>query len=93
MVRVFSNYWFWALAAIVAVELALSAWFLRARADHHQDIKGPCFDECLGTWLPMMFLGFLLFAWPVVSIVVAAFVRVVFGACVRAWKIINSRPT
>jgi hypothetical protein len=54
--------------------------FFSARAAYRQDLKGPCFDECLGTFLGMVWWGFWIFAWPFVALILAALARGVWAA-------------
>ena len=61
------------LIVVAAIEAAIVYGFVEARAAYHTDLEGTCLDECLGTWLGMMFMGALLFMWPIVSLLVVGF--------------------
>jgi phosphate/sulfate permease len=79
------------LVFIVAVEIAIGVSFLQQRSIHDRDRADGCRDECLNTWLGMVFIGVLLFVWPIVSIVVAVFLRIIYRAGLNAWAHVRER--
>lgn len=69
------SFWQITLIAVVVIEALIGVEYLQARAAYQADMRGACLDECLGTWITMVFWIALLIVWPIVSLAAAAMLR------------------
>jgi hypothetical protein len=77
---------FWRVTFIIIamVEFYVVVQFVLARHAEHLAMRGPCPDECLGTWFARVFWGFAIFAWPPFALIAAGLGRLIANVITSA---------
>ncbi len=80
------SYWRVVLTLIALVEATLAVLFVLALRAYHRDTASSCFDECLGTLFAAVYAGASLVLWPIISLFLAAVVRVIGGELLTQFR-------